>query len=135
MASVQKTTVLDVMRRLLQPSNVMVSTPRDRALNHCYISILNIIQGEVDPTQVRGMPRVFSSLPCSSVPGFLTGAQELVEDTREEPSSVHPVGSCQHTGWCDQEVNSVSRLSLLTPCRWHCPENLLISQLHIESVV
>jgi tubulin gamma len=52
--SVQKTTVLDVMRRLLQPSNVMVSTPRDKALNHhCYISILNIIQGEVDPTQVR----------------------------------------------------------------------------------
>jgi tubulin gamma len=52
--SVQKTTVLDVMRRLLQPSNVMVSTPRDKALNHhCYISILNIIQGEVDPTQVH----------------------------------------------------------------------------------
>nr|WAQ15574.1 tubulin gamma 1 [Halisarca dujardinii] len=52
-ASVQKTTVLDVMRRLLQPGNVMVSTPRDKALNHCYISILNIIQGEVDPTQVH----------------------------------------------------------------------------------
>ena len=40
------------MRRLLQPKNVMVSAPRDKALNHCYISILNIIQGEVDPTQV-----------------------------------------------------------------------------------
>lgn len=53
-ASVRKTTVLDVMRRLLQPKNVMVSAARDKALNHCYISILNIIQGEVDPTQVRG---------------------------------------------------------------------------------
>lgn len=52
-ASVRKTTVLDVMRRLLQPKNVMVSAARDKALNHCYISILNIIQGEVDPTQVR----------------------------------------------------------------------------------
>ena len=30
----------------------MVSTLRDRKNNHCYISILNIIQGEVDPTQV-----------------------------------------------------------------------------------
>ena len=40
------------MRRLLQPKNVMVSAPREKALNHCYISILNIIQGEVDPTQV-----------------------------------------------------------------------------------
>ena len=31
----------------------MVSTPRDKHHNHCYISILNIIQGEVDPTQVH----------------------------------------------------------------------------------
>ena len=30
----------------------MVSTLRDRKHTHCYISILNIIQGEVDPTQV-----------------------------------------------------------------------------------
>ncbi|XP_010167485.2 tubulin gamma-2 chain, partial [Antrostomus carolinensis] len=42
-----------VMRRLLQPKNVMVSTGRDRQTNHCYIAILNIIQGEVDPTQVH----------------------------------------------------------------------------------
>lgn len=41
------------MRRLLQPKNVMVSTGRDRQTNHCYIAILNIIQGEVDPTQVH----------------------------------------------------------------------------------
>ncbi|KAL4221904.1 Tubulin gamma-2 chain [Mactra antiquata] len=52
-ASVRKTTVLDVMRRLLQPKNMMVSTPVTRHTNHCYISILNIIQGEIDPTQVH----------------------------------------------------------------------------------
>nr|CAD7585618.1 unnamed protein product [Timema genevievae] len=52
-ASVRKTTVLDVMRRLLQPKNMMVSTVHDRSAAHCYISILNIIQGEVDPTQVH----------------------------------------------------------------------------------
>ena len=52
-AAVRKTTVLDVMRRLLQPKNMMVSTNMDRKLEHCYISILNIIQGEVDPTQVH----------------------------------------------------------------------------------
>ncbi|CAG5128652.1 unnamed protein product [Candidula unifasciata] len=53
-ASIRKTTVLDVMRRLLQPKNMMVSTPTQRlGSNHCYISILNIIQGEVDPTQVH----------------------------------------------------------------------------------
>merc|ERR1719347_967432 len=53
-ANIRKTTVLDVMRRLLQPKNMMVSTGLDRhKLEHCYISILNIIQGEVDPTQVH----------------------------------------------------------------------------------
>jgi tubulin gamma len=39
------------MRRLLQPKNRMVSiTPSKTA---CYISILNIIQGEADPTDVH----------------------------------------------------------------------------------
>merc|ERR1719436_2268746 len=54
-ANVRKTTVLDVMRRLLQPKNMMVSTgsDRNRIEKDCYISILNIIQGEVDPTQVH----------------------------------------------------------------------------------
>lgn len=67
--NVRKTTVLDVMRRLLQPKNMMVSTALDRNSQHCFISILNIIQvnlllnvvflvkihyqGEVDPTQVH----------------------------------------------------------------------------------
>lgn len=48
---VQKTTVLDVMRRLLQPKNRMVSTETSK--KSCYISVLNIIQGEADPTEVR----------------------------------------------------------------------------------
>lgn len=46
----RKTTVLDVMRRLLQPKNRMVSTAPSKS--SCYISILNIIQGDVDPTDV-----------------------------------------------------------------------------------
>ena len=47
---VRKTTVLDVMRRLLQSKNIMVSGGAKKGL---YISILNIIQGEVDPTQIH----------------------------------------------------------------------------------
>jgi tubulin gamma len=49
--AVRKTSVLDVMRRLLQPKNKMVST--DSSKKSCYISILNIIQGEADPTEVH----------------------------------------------------------------------------------
>eukprot|EP00899_Mesostigma_viride_P027786 jgi/Mesvir1/8192/Mv12488-RA.1 len=53
--AVRKTTVLDVMRRLLQSKNIMVSTQAKskEASKAKYISILNIIQGEVDPTQVH----------------------------------------------------------------------------------
>lgn len=73
---IRKTTVLDVMRRLLQArgnllkfvlhiwdrflccftwqtKNIMVSSARTKEASQAkYISILNIIQGEVDPTQV-----------------------------------------------------------------------------------
>lgn len=52
---VRKTTVLDVMRRLLQPKNLMVSAHargKDQDKSR-YISILNIIQGDVDPTQLH----------------------------------------------------------------------------------
>ena len=48
--SVRKTTVLDVMRRLLQPKNILINSSVKKG---SYISILNIIQGEVDPTQVH----------------------------------------------------------------------------------
>ena len=48
---VRKTTVLDVMRRLTQPKNIMVSA---NTKTGCYISILNIIQGNnVNPTAVH----------------------------------------------------------------------------------
>jgi tubulin gamma len=53
--AVRKTTVLDVMRRLLQTKNIMVSS-HSRGKDHAqskYISVLNIIQGDVDPTQVH----------------------------------------------------------------------------------
>ncbi|KAH9260483.1 hypothetical protein BASA81_001653 [Batrachochytrium salamandrivorans] len=55
-SAVRKTSVLDVMRRLLQTKNMMVSTdPR----NGYYTSILSIIQGEVNPGEVhRALLRV-----------------------------------------------------------------------------
>lgn len=49
--SIRKTTTLDVMRRLLQPKNRLVSTTSTRS--SCYISCLNIISGDVDPTDVH----------------------------------------------------------------------------------
>lgn len=56
--TVRKTTVLDVMRRLLQPKNRMVSTNPTK--KSCYMSILNIIQGEADPSDVSRLPEATS---------------------------------------------------------------------------
>jgi tubulin gamma len=50
MSMVRKTSMLDVMRRLLQTKNIMVSTDPTQGV---YASILSIIQGEVDPTQIH----------------------------------------------------------------------------------
>lgn len=53
LSTIRKTTVLDVMRRLTQPKNIMVSA-NTRPGSGCYISILNIIQGnDIDPTQIH----------------------------------------------------------------------------------
>ena len=67
-SQVRKTSVMDVMRRLLQTKNIMVScsTRKDRG---CYISILDIIQGEVDPTQVhKSLQRIRERQLCSFIP-------------------------------------------------------------------
>merc|ERR1712187_723747 len=64
--NVRKTTVLDVMRRLLHTKNIMVSCSTRRGV---YISILNIIQGEVDPTQVhKSLQRIRERKLASFIP-------------------------------------------------------------------
>lgn len=48
---IRRTTVLDVMRRLLQPKNRMVSTISSQM--SCYISNLNIIMGDIDSADIH----------------------------------------------------------------------------------
>ncbi|KAG5185689.1 Tubulin/FtsZ, GTPase domain-containing protein [Tribonema minus] len=65
-SAVRKTTVLDVMRRLTQTKNIMVSASTKKG---CYISILNIIQGDVDPTQVhKALQRIRERKLVSFIP-------------------------------------------------------------------
>jgi len=52
-STVARTTALDVMRRLLNTKNMMMNVGAralNSKINHVYISLLNIIQGDVDPT-------------------------------------------------------------------------------------
>lgn len=91
--AVRRTTVLDVMRRLLQPSNMMVSTPlNDRNSAHCYISILNIIQGDVDPTQVhKSLQRIRERKLAQFVPWGPAGIQVALSKRSPYVPSTHRV--------------------------------------------
>ena len=88
--TVRKTTVLDVMRRLLQPKNQMVSTQPSKT--SCYISILNIIMGEADPTD--------ASQPTDATRHIMLiiviGPQVPPPYPRTQPRQLHPMGPRQH---------------------------------------
>ncbi|KAF2102675.1 tubulin-domain-containing protein [Rhizodiscina lignyota] len=98
--TVRKTTVLDVMRRLLQPKNRMVST--DLGRKNCYISILNIIQGEADPTDVhKSLLRIRERRLATFIPWGPASIQVAL--TRKSPyvQSSHRVSGlmlANHTG-------------------------------------
>ncbi|KAF2005760.1 tubulin-domain-containing protein [Amniculicola lignicola CBS 123094] len=98
--TVRKTTVLDVMRRLLQPKNRMVSTNPTK--KSCYISILNIIQGEADPTDVhKSLLRIRERRLATFIPWGPASIQVAL--TRKSPyiPSSHRVSGlmlANHTG-------------------------------------
>lgn len=78
---IKKTSVLDVMTRLLQPKNMMVSCPTNRG---AYISILNIIQGDVDPTQVhKSLQRIRQKKLANFIPWGPAGIQVVL--SRKSP--------------------------------------------------
>lgn len=102
--NVRKTTVLDVMRRLLQPKNMMVSTGLDKTNHHCYISILNIIQGEVDPTQVhKSLQRIRERKLAQFIPWGPTSIQVALSRSSPYVQSSHRVSGlmlANHTSIC-----------------------------------
>ena len=108
--AVRKTTVLDVMRRLLQPKNRLVSTSfSSDAKTACYISVMNIIQGDVDPTDVS------TTLVCSSKSlrsadiGLLAGSQIARSNPRKISRFLHSLGSSIDSS-SSHETIAVSRL-------------------------
>lgn len=119
--NIRKTTVLDVMRRLLQPKNMMVSSAPDKTNHHCYISILNIIQvnitkiskylnyllipssqGEVDPTQVhKSLQRIRERKLAQFIPWGPASIQVALSRSSPYVQSNHKVSGlmmANHTG-------------------------------------
>ena len=88
--TVRKTTVLDVMRRLLQPKNRMVSTTPSKT--SCYISILNIIQGEADPAEVhKSLLRIRERSLATFIPWGPASIQVALTKKSPYLSNVHRV--------------------------------------------
>lgn len=115
--NIRKTTVLDVMRRLLQPKNMMVSTGPDKTNHHCYISILNIIQGEVDPTQVhKSLQRIRERKLAQFIPWGPTSIQVALSRSSPYVQSSHRVSGlmlANHTSICslfERALNQYDKL-------------------------
>ncbi|XP_017089825.2 tubulin gamma-2 chain [Drosophila bipectinata] len=100
--NVRKTTVLDVMRRLLQPKNMMVSATGDKHSRHCFVSILNIIQGEVDPSQVhKSLQRIRERKLANFIPWGPASIQVALSRSSPYVQSSHKVSGlmmANHTG-------------------------------------
>lgn len=100
------------MRRLLQPKNMMVSTALDRNAAHCYISILNIIQGEVDPTQVhKSLQRIRERKLAQFIPWGPASIEVALSRKSPYIQSAHRVSGlmlANHTN-----ISSVSSFNLI----------------------
>lgn len=97
-----KTSVLDVMRRLLQPKNRMVST-QGASKKACYISILNILQGDaIDPRDVhKSLVRIREKHLASFIPWGPASIQVALAKRGPYTAATHRVNGlmlANHTG-------------------------------------
>lgn len=107
--SVRKTTTLDVMRRLLQPKNRLVSTTSTR--DSCYISCLNIISGDVDPTDVhKSLLRIRERQLANFIPWGPASIQVALTKRKTTQNRVSGIMMANHTS-----MASVSHLSSFSP--------------------
>merc|ERR1712018_1094059 len=79
----------------------MVSASMDKKVNHCYISILNIIQGEVDPTQVhKSLQRIRERKMTSFIPWGPASIQVALSRKSPYVHSTHRVSGCVCVSVC-----------------------------------
>lgn len=84
----RKTTIHDVMRRLLQPKNILASLSPTR--QSCFISAFNILRGQVDQAEV------FPSRAISHAHMFV-GQQKSNSNQGEEDGQFHTLGACRYS--------------------------------------
>jgi hypothetical protein len=103
--SIRKTTTLDVMRRLLQPKNRMVSTTSTKS--SCYISCLNMISGDVDPTDVhKSLLRIRERQLANFIPWGPASIQVALTKRKTTGNRVSGVMIANHTSMASVRFSS-----------------------------
>ena len=108
---VRKTSVLNVMKRLLDPSNIMTSTNTRKGL---YVSALNIIEGEVDPLDLhKSLQAINDKRLANFVPWAPQSIQVALSQRSPYNKSSHRISGlllANHTS-----IRTVSRPLILPP--------------------
>ncbi|MES1906203.1 MAG: Tubulin gamma-2 chain, partial [Paramarteilia canceri] len=82
--SSKKSNIYDIMRRLIKPQSMLSSIPNMKSsissgspeIKHCYISMLNILRGEIDCTQIN---RCVSNIRDQSLVEFVPWAPACIQ--------------------------------------------------------
>lgn len=120
---VRKTSVIDVMSRLLDYKNIMVSSPVDKGM---YISILNIIQGDVDPSEIHTAlrqireNRALRFIPWG--PASLQLALSRKSPFIETPNRVSGLMLANHTNIRSLFVDNLKQFEMLFKSKAHLHE-------------
>ena len=85
------------MRRLLQPKNIVMTS---KAVKGAYISIMNVIQGDVDPTEVhKSLQRIRERKLANFIPWGPASIQVVL--SKKSMDAQHKVSGlmmANHTG-------------------------------------
>ncbi|OEH80613.1 tubulin gamma chain [Cyclospora cayetanensis] len=127
-SAVQKTTVMDIMRRLTQSKNVMVSTSLRRGL---YMSLLNIIRGEADPMQQTTL--LYPSAECHVA--FYADASLMLPQVHKSLQRIRERQLLQFIRWAPASPQVVlARASPFSPQKHKCAGLMLANHTAITTV-
>jgi tubulin gamma len=103
------------MRRLLQPKNRLVSTTSTRT--SCYISCLNIISGDVDPTDVhKSLLRIRERQLANFIPWGPASIQVALTKRKTTQNRVSGVMLANHTSMASVSAIEATEALILALC-------------------
>ncbi|VDM99277.1 unnamed protein product [Thelazia callipaeda] len=110
-APVTKTSVNDVLRRLLQPKNMMSSAVMEKEVDHCVLSALAILQGRINSAEIFSSMLNFRFAPWGC--GSLNITQCHASPYLPVTNRVSGLMLCNHTNTASIFQNTLDQCELL----------------------